>query len=148
MALRAHPTILGDLAPKQAFKSDTTILYALSSGDPTLTLQYWIPARSILPTFTQDHQEAGYDVLYSTPLSSEATWKRLYPEQAILNTISIRLYDTNPPTFPSLASWMSTYPSPTTPPTHNPLSNKTVESTTALIAIMHQSLHKNAKMIA
>ena len=120
MALRAHPTILGDLAPKQAFKSDTTILHALSSGNQTLTLQYWITTRTILPMFTKYRQEAGYYVLYFTPFSAEFAWTHLYPEQVISNTISIRLNETNPPTFPSLASLISTSPTPTTPPTHIP----------------------------
>ena len=89
MALRAHPTILSDLTPEQSFESDTGILYALSLGNPTITLQYWITTRSILPKFTQDRQEAGYDALYFNPFSSEAAWTRLYPEQAISNTISV-----------------------------------------------------------
>ena len=80
--------------------------------------------------------------------SSEAAWTRLYPEQAILNTISVRLHETNPPTFTSIASSVSTSPAPTTPPTHNSPSNQTVNPTTALIALMHQSLQKNSTMIA
>ena len=54
----------------------------------------------------------------------------------------------NLPTFPSLSSSMSTSPAPTTPPTHNSPSNQIVDPTTALIALMHQSLHQNATMIA
>ena len=148
MALRAHPTIPSDLTQEKAFESNTSIIHALSSYTQNLTLYYLITTRSILPTFTQDKQGAGYGTIYFTLFYSEAACTRLYSKNQILNTISIRLYDTNPPTFPSLASWMSTYPSPTTPPTHNSLSNKIVESTTALIAIMHQSLHKNGTMIA
>ena len=104
MALRTHPTIPSDLTTEQVFEYDTGILHALSSGHPTLTIQYCITTRSTLPTFTKYHQEAGYDVLYFTPFSSEAAWTRLYPEQDISNTIYVRLHETNPPTFLSLAS--------------------------------------------
>ena len=69
--------------------------------------------------FTQYCQEAGYDILYFTLFSSEAAWARLYPEQAISNTISVRLNETNPPTYLSLASSMSTSLTPATPPTHS-----------------------------
>ena len=147
MELCAHPTIPSDLTPEQVFESDTGILHASSSGDPTLTIQYWITTRSILSTFTQDIQEAGYDFLYFNPFSSKAAWTRLYPEQAISNTISVRLHETNPPTFPSLASSISTSTAPTTTPTHNSPSNQTVEPTTALVALMHQSLQQNFTMM-
>ena len=148
MALRTHRTIPSDLTPEQAFESDTGILYASSPGDPTLTLQYWITKKSILLTFTQFLKEVGYYVLYFTMFSSEATWTRLYPEQAISNTISVRLNKTNPPTFLSLASSMSTSPTPKTTLTHNYLSNQTVDPTTSLIALMHQSLQQNAATMA
>ena len=147
MALRTQPTILSDLTPEQAFESDTGILHASLSGDLTLTVQYWIATRSILPTFTRDRLEAGYDVISFTPLSLEAAWARLHPEQPILNTISVRLNETNPPTFLSQASSMSTSPAPTTPLAHNSPSNQTVDPTTALIALMQQSLQKNVTMI-
>ena len=146
--MRSRPTIPSDLTPKQAFESNTGIHHASSLGNPTLTIQYWITTRSILPTFTQDIQEARYNVLYFNPFSSEAVWTRLYPKQAISNTISVRLHETNPPTFLSLASSMSTSPAPMTPPTHNSPSNKTVDPTTSLIVLINQSLHENATMIA
>ena len=63
MALRAHPMITSDLTPEQAFESDSGILHESSSGDPTLTVHYWITTRSILPTFACKHIEAGYNVL-------------------------------------------------------------------------------------
>ena len=146
--MHAHSTIPRDLTPEQPFESDTGILHASSLSYPTLTLQYWITTRSILPAFTQDFQDSGYDILYFTPFSLEAVWTRLYPEQAISNTISVRLNETTPPTFPSLASSMSTSPTTRTPPTHSSPSNQTVEPTTALIALMHQSLHHNSAMMA
>ena len=77
MVLRAHSTILSDLTNKQYFELDTGILNALSLGDPTLTIQYWITTRSILPTSTQYRQEDGYNVLYFTLSSSEVAWTRL-----------------------------------------------------------------------
>ena len=43
---------------------------------------------------------------------------------------------------------MSTLPTPTIPPTHSSPSNQTVDPTTALIALMHQSLQKNVAMMA
>ena len=89
MALSAPPTIPSNLTPEQAFEYDTTILHASSLEAPNLTLQYWITTRSILPTFTQDHQEADYDVLYFKSFSTEAAWTRLYPNQPISNTISV-----------------------------------------------------------
>ena len=104
MALRTHPMILSNLTPEQVFESDTGILHALLSGNLTLTIQYWITTRSILLTFTQDLQESVYDVLSFTLFSSEAAWKHLRLEQAISNTISVQLGNTNPPIFPSLAS--------------------------------------------
>ena len=70
MALRAHPTIPSNLTPK----SNTGILRPLSLGNLTLTLKYWITKSSTLLTFTQDHQEAGCNVLYFTMFSSEAAW--------------------------------------------------------------------------
>ena len=148
MALYTHPTIPSNLTPKQAFKSNTGILRVSLLGDPNITIQYWIATNSILQTFTQDLQEAGYNVLYFTLFSSEAAWTRLYPERAISNTISVQLQETNPPTFLSLDSSMSTSLAPTTPPTHNSPSNQTVEPTMALIALMHQSLQKNETIIA
>ena len=140
MALCVHPNIPSNLTPKQVFESNTGILHALLSGNMNLTLKYWITTRSILLTFTQYLQEAGYDVLSFTPFSSEAAWTRLYPEQAISNTISVQLNDTTPKTFPSLASSMSTSPTPATPQTHSSLSNQTMDPTMVLIALMHQSL--------
>ena len=148
MALHAHPTIPSDLTPMQAFDSDTGILHATLSDAPTLTLQYWVTKRLILPEFMQDRQEASYDVLYFTPFSTEAAWTRLYPENPILNTISVRLNETTPPFFPSLASSMSTSPTPATPPTYSYPSNKKVDPTTALIALMNQSLQQNAAIMA
>ena len=97
--------------------------------------------------FMQDRQEAEYDVIYFTPFSSEAVWARLYLEQAISNTISIQINETNPPTFPSLASSMSTFPTPATPPTHISPSNQTVDPTTALVVLMHQSLYQNSAIM-
>ena len=147
MVLRAHPTIPNDLTPDQSFESDTDILHASLSGDPTLTVRYWITARSILPKFTQYCQGDGYDVLSFTPFSSEAAWTCLNPKQAISNTISVRLIKKNPQTFSSLAALMSTSPVPKTAPEHSSPSNQTVDPTTALIALMHQSLQQNATMI-
>ena len=72
MAVRAHAKITSDLTPEQVFESNTIILHALLVGDPTLAIQYCITTRSILLTFTQDLQEAKYDILYFTPFSSEA----------------------------------------------------------------------------
>ena len=43
---------------------------------------------------------------------------------------------------------MSTSPTPTTPPAHGSPENKTVDPTLAMIALMQQSLQKNATMIA
>ena len=148
MALRAQPMITSNLTPKQVFESDTGILHVLLSGDPTLTVRYWITTRSILPTFTWDRLEAGYNVISFTPFSSEAAWTRLHPEQAILNTISVRLNETNPQKIPSQASLMSTYTALTTPPAHGSLSNQTVDPTLALIDMMQKSPQKNATMIA
>ena len=79
MAMRFHPTIPSDLTPKQAFNYDTGILHASSLGDLTLIVQYWITARSILPTFTKDRHEAVYYVLSFTLFYSEAAWTRLHP---------------------------------------------------------------------
>ena len=148
MAMRAHPTIPSDLMPKQVFESDTGILHASSSGDLNLTVRYWITPRSILPKFTWESLEAGYDVISFTPLSSEVAWPHLPPYQAISNTISVRINKTNPQTIPSQASLMSTYLAPTTPPAHGSLSNQTVEPTLALIALMQQSIQENATIIA
>ena len=147
MMLCAHPTTPSNLTPKHAFEFDTGILCASSLSDRTLTIQYWITTRFILPTFTQDFQEAGYDVLYFTPFSSESVWTHLYPKQAILNIIYVRLNEMNPPSFPSLASLMSTSLATTTPPTHNYPSNETVDPATTLIALMHQSLQQNSSMM-
>ena len=118
-ALHVHPAIPSNLTPNQAFDSDTGILCALLSDVLTLTFKYWITTRSILTTFTQDCQEAGYDVLYLTPFLTKAAWTRLYPIQPVSSTISARLTDTDPPTFPSLVLLMSTLPTPATPPSHN-----------------------------
>ena len=119
MSLHAHPTNTRNLTPEQAFESNTGILHAFSSDSPTLTLQYWITTRSILPTFTQDCQESVYDVIHFTPFSTEAAWTRLYPDQPVLNMISARRTETDPPTFPSLDLLISASPTPATPPIHN-----------------------------
>ena len=148
MVMRAHLTIPSDLTPEQAFDSNTGILHVSSSGDPTLTVCYWIRTRTILPTSTRDRLEVGYGVIPYTPFSLEAAWTRLHPHQAISNNISIQINKTNPQTIPSQASSMSTSSAPTTPPAHVSLSNNTVKPTLSLIALMHQSLQQNATMTA
>ena len=147
MALRARPTIPSDLTQEQAFNSDTGIPHA-TSLDTHLTIHYWITTRSILLNITQDRREASYDTIYFTPFSSEVAWKRLYQENTILNKISVQINDTTTPTFPSLASSMPKSLTPATPPTHSSLSNQTVDTTTALIALMQHSLQQNAAMMA
>ena len=146
MALRSRPTILSDLTQEQAFESNTGILHS-SSSYTHLTLHCVIANRYILPTFMQDRQEDGYGIICFTPFSSEAAWTYLYPKHPMSNTISVRLNDTTPPTFLSLTSLMSTSPTPETPPTHSSPSNQTVDPTTALITLMHQSLQQNAAMM-
>ena len=143
-ALHVHPAIPSNLTPNQAFDSNTGILRALLSDVLTLTFKYWITTRSILTTFTQDCQEAGYEVLYLTPFLTKAAWTRLYPIQPVSNTISARLTETDTPNFPSLASSVPTMPTPETPTSHNSSSNAHVDPTTALIALMHQTLQQNA----
>ena len=101
-----------------------------------------------LPDILRYRLESGYDVISFTPFSSEAAWICLLPEQTILNTISVRLNETNPQTIPSQASSMSTSPAPTTPPGHGFLTNQTVDPTLVLIYLMQQSLQQNATMIA
>ena len=89
MALRAHPIIPSNLTQEQVFKSNTGILHMSSSDTQTPKIHYWITNQSILLTFTQDQQEAGYDIIYFTPSSSEAAWARLYPGKPISKTISV-----------------------------------------------------------
>ena len=108
VALQFHPTILRDLTPNQEFEPDTGILHASLSDAPTITFQYWITISSILPTFTQDRQEASYKVIYFTPFSTKAVWTRLYPDQPIPNTISARLTDMDTLLITYLSSSMST----------------------------------------
>ena len=148
MVLHAHPTISSNLVQEQVFESNTGILHSSPSETLSLTLQYCITTRSILPTFTQYFQEAGYDILYFKPFSSEASWTRLYPNHSIANTFSVQRTDTDPPTFPSLALYMSTSPTPVTPPIHNSPSNPTANPTTALISLMQQTLQQNATIMA
>ena len=102
MALQVHPTIPSNFTPKQVFDSDTSILHALSSYSLTITFQYCIITISILPTITQDRQEAGYNILYFTHFLAKATWTRLYLDQSVTNKISTRLPDTNPLPIPYL----------------------------------------------
>ena len=144
MSLRSHPTIPSKLTPEQAFESDTGILHASLLDAPTLTLKYWITTKSILPTFTQDLQEASYGVLYFTKFSTELAWMRLYLDQPVTNTISVQHTKTAPPILPSIASLTSTSPTPETTPSHNPLSNPNAKPTTALIALMQQNIQQNA----
>ena len=54
----------------------------------------------------QDWQEAGYNVLYFTPFSTEAAWTRLYPDQTVTNRISVRLTNTYPLNIPSFYSYI------------------------------------------
>ena len=133
--------------PDQAFESDTGILHASSLGDPTLSVSYWITTQSILPTFACNRLEASYDVLSYTPFSPEAVWTRVHPDQAIKNTISVQINEKNPQTVTSQASSMSTSSAATTPPAHGFPPN-TVEPTVKLVALMQQSLQKNATMLA
>ena len=147
MALQAHPTILIDLTPDQVFDSDTVILHSSSSDTPTITFQYWITTRSILPTFTHYFQEAGYNVIYFTPFSTEAAWTRLYPDQPVTNTISAKLTMEYPIPIPYRYYLMSTSPTPENPPSRNYPSNAPANPTTALIARMHQTLQKNATLM-
>ena len=136
MALQSHHTILRYLTQEQSFESVTGILHVFLSDTPTLTLRYWITTRSILPMFSHDHQGYGYDIIYFTPFSSEAAQTRLYPENPISNTISVRRTKTTPPNLPSLALSMSTSLTPATHQSHNSLSNPTVNPTAALIALI------------
>ena len=148
MAIRAHPTIPSNLTHKQLLNSDTSILHALSSDTPTLTLQYWITTRSILPAFTQYFQESGYYILFFTTFSTEAAWTCLYPDHPISNTISIRHTKTATTTLTSLALSMPTFLTPATPPSYNYLSKSTVDPTMALIALMQQKIHQNSAIMA
>ena len=100
MALRAHLAIPSELTPEQAFESDTGIIHALLSGDPTLTVCYWITTRSIIPTFARNRLKASYNVLSYTPFSSEAVWICLHPDQAISNNISFQINKINPKKIP------------------------------------------------
>ena len=147
MALRAHPRIPSDLRPEQVFKSNTGILRASSSVEPTLSVCYWITTQSILPTFTSNRLEAGYNILSYTQFSSETAWTRVHPDQAITNTISVQINETNPQTVTSQASSMSTSLAPTTPPAHGSPPN-TVDPTVQLIALMQQSLQQNTTMLS
>ena len=148
MALQVHLMIASDLTPNQAFESDNGILHASSLDVPVITLQYWITTRSILPTFTQDQQEAGYKVLYFTPFLTKAAWECLYPDQPAANTISARLAETAPLTIPSLSSLVSTSPTPTKHPTHNYLQNAPSDPTPSFIALIHQTLQQKLTMMA
>ena len=148
MALHAHPTILSDLTQEHVFESDTGILHASSSNKHTPILHYCITTSSIFLTFTQDQQEAGNNIIYFTPFSSEAAWTRLYPKNLISNMISVRRTKTNPPTFLSLDSLILTSPTPETPPSHNSLPNPIFEPTKNLIALMQQSLQHNSAIMA
>ena len=96
----------------------------------------------------QDWQEAGYNVLYFTPFSTEAAWIRLYPDEHVTNTISARLTATDPLPIPSRSSLMSTSPTSENPPSHNSLSNAPIDPTSALIALMHQIIQKNVTLMA
>ena len=148
MALRAHRTIPRNLTSEKVFDSHTGILHALLSDALTLTLQYWITTRSILPTFKQDSQDSVYNVLYFNFFSTELVWTRLFSDQPVSNTISVQGNKTDPPTFPSLARSMSTSPTPATPPRHNSLSKPNVDPTTTLIPLMQQTLHQNSIIMA
>ena len=147
MALQACPAIPIDLTPKQVFESGTVILHFLSLDAPTITFQYWITTRSIIPMFVQNCQEAGYNVLYFTPFSTKAAWTRLYPNQPVTNTIFNRLAAADPLPLPCRSFLMSTSPTPETPPSHNSLSNAPVKPTTALIAMIQQTLQQNGTLI-
>ena len=147
MALCSHPIIPSDLEQEQVFESYTGILHETSS-DTHITLHYCITTWYILLIFTQYRREAGYDTIYFTPFSLESAWTRLYPESPISNIISVWLNETTPPTSLTLASSISTFPTPETPLAHSSLTNQTVELITALIALVHQSLQQNAEMMA
>ena len=147
MALRGHLTILSDLTQEQVFESGNDILHASPLDTPNLTLHYWITTRSILPTFTQDWQDSGYNIIYFTPFSSEAAWTRICPKNPISNMISVWRTETTPPTLPSLGSSMSTSPKPETPPSHNSPSKPIFDPTTALIALMQQPQQQKAAMM-
>ena len=148
MALRAQPPIPSDLMPEQTFESNTGILHALLSGDLNLTVRYLITIRSILPTFARDSLKAVYNVISYTPFSSESAWTRLHPNQAISNTISVQINETNLQTIPLQASSMSTSLAPITPPAHGSPSNHSVDLSLAFIALIQKSLQQNVTMIA
>ena len=142
MDLHDHPMIPSDLTPKQAFESETGIIRASSSGDLSLSVRYWITTQSILQTFSSNRLKAGYDILSYTPFSSEAAWTRVHPYQAITNTISVQINETNPQTVTSQASSMSTSLASTTPPAHGSPPN-TADQTVQLIALMQQLVQQN-----
>ena len=147
MALQVHPTIPIDLTPEQAFEYDNGILHALLSEAPTITIQYWIMTRSIIPTFMQDQREAGYNILYFNPFLTKAAWTRLYPDQPFTNTISARLADMDSLTISSLSFSVSTLPTPVTPSKRDYTSNDPANPMAALITLMNQMLQKNAMMM-
>ena len=95
----------------------------------------------------QDCHEAGYNILYFTPLSTKRAWARLYPDQPVTNTISSRLTATYPLPIPSRSSSVSTSPITETPPSQNSPSNAHFDPKTSLIVLMHQMLQKNATLI-
>ena len=146
MALRDKPTIPSDIMPEQVFESNNGILHALSSGDPTLSVCYWITTWSILQTFDRNRLESGYDILSYTPFSSEAAWTCVHPDQEIKNTISVQTNEKNTQTVTSQASLMSASLAPTTPPAHGSPPN-TVDPTVQLIVVMQKLLHQNATML-
>ena len=90
----------------------------------------------------------GYNVLYYTPFSTKAAWTRLYPDQPVTNTISARLTNTDTLPIPYLFSLKSTSPKPSTLPSHNSPSKVSVNSMEAFIALMHQTIQKNATFMA
>ena len=147
MALRAHPTIPSNLTPEQAFDSNTGVLNSLSSGNPTISVCYWITTLLILPTFAINRLEAGYDILHYTPFSSEAEWTRIHPDQVITKTIYVQTNETTPHTVTSQASSMSTSLAPKIPTAHGSPPN-IVDPTVQIIALMQQSLQQNATVLA
>ena len=148
MVIQFHSTIPRNLTPEKFFEFNNGILHVSLSYVLIITLQYYIKTSSILLKFTECWQGAGFDVLYFTSFLTEVVWTHIYPDQSVTNLISARLTKTYTLTIPSLYSPISALPTSATPPTNNSPSNDHVKPTTAIIVLVHQTIHQNATMMA
>ena len=147
VALQFHPTILRDLTPNQAFEPDTGILHASLSDAPTITFQYWI--NKFNSSYVHARSTGGklqsylfYSFFDQSGVDTPLSWST-HPQHDLRQTHRYGYSTYHLPFFFNVNRQNLQYP-----PSDNHPSKAPVDSKSVIILLMHQSLQKNATLMA